>query len=320
MGRDDLQGRSGRNGFTALGLDRCGERRGDAAWLAAQLDGPASRFYPVWGTRSLVEGEPPRAGALGREQLGAALDRAEALVFLGRDGSAAHFAVGVAREEAPAAWAGGGRFVDLRGAAPLLPGDDAARLAYARGMVTWHRSARFCGTCGAPTESRHGGFVRRCTAAGCAREHFPRSDPAIIVLVHRGDRCLLGRQPWWDPGRFSVIAGYVEPGETFEAAVAREVGEETGVAVAEVRYRSSQPWPFPGGVMVGFHARGVSEAIERKDAELEEARWVSRQQLAQELKQGTLSLPYPVSIAYRLIEEWFDAVPGWTLGQWAGGR
>ncbi|MDF1554127.1 MAG: NAD(+) diphosphatase [Deferrisomatales bacterium] len=318
MGDDAVQGRSGRNGFAALGLERHGERRGEAGWLAVQLDHPASRFYPVWGTRILVAGDVPRAVALSRAELGETLVRAEAVVFLGRASGVTYFAAGFSRAEAPEELAGHGRFVDLRGAASLLPAEHAARCAYALGMVTWHRTARFCGTCGAATESMQGGFVRRCLAPDCSREHFPRSDPAIIVLVERGEYCLLGRQGWWEPGRLSVLAGYVEPGETFEAAVAREVLEETGVEVTAVRYRSSQPWPFPGGIMVGFFAHGINREIELRDGELEEARWVSREQLARELKAGTLTLPYSVSIAYRLIEEWFDAAPGWRLGEWTG--
>lgn len=316
MAREEAQGRSGRNGYAALELDRQGERRGDVEWLAAQLADPATRFCPVWRSRNLVVGDPPRAGALPPKALESALTADAATVFLGSRSGAAVFAVELSAAEPPADLAPGERFVDLRNVASLLPAADAALLAFARGIIAWHRSARFCGACGAATVSGHGGFVRHCTAPGCGRDQFPRTDPAIIVLVQQEEKCLLARQPWWEPGRHSVIAGFVEPGETFEAAVAREVLEETGVEVTEVRYRSSQPWPFPSSIMVGFQARAGNVLLAPRDGELESIQWLSRQELAHTLQSGALTLPPAVSIAYRLIEEWFDAAPGWRLGEW----
>jgi NAD+ diphosphatase len=192
-------------------------------------------------------------------------------------------------------------FADLRLTAGLLPADDAGLLAYARAMIYWRQRHRYCGACGAPTRAGSGGHVMVCTAAGCGAESFPRIDPAIIVLVSDGERALLGRQASWPAGRYSTIAGFVEPGESLEDAVAREVREETDIEVDEVAYHSSQPWPFPSSLMVGFHARATSTAIRCPDGELEDARWFSRAELAQ----GTPALPPPQSISFRLIADWY---------------
>jgi NAD+ diphosphatase len=146
-----------------------------------------------------------------------------------------------------------------------------------------------------------------CTNPQCGQLHFPRTDPAIIVLVTHGEQCLLGRQPTWPAGRYSIIAGFVEPGEGLEAAVAREVREETGIDIKHVRYHASQPWPFPSSLMLGFTAQAANTTIQLKDGELEDARWLSREEIAGELGRGTLRLPPEISISYRLIEGWFDA-------------
>lgn len=190
--------------------------------------------------------------------------------------------------------------------ASLLAPGEGELLAHARALAYWHRRHRFCGDCGHPTEGAQGGHVRVCSNPQCGRQHFPRTDPAVIVLVTAGERCLLGRQPSWLPGRYSTIAGFVEPGESLEAAVVREVGEETGVRVREVRYQSSQPWPFPASLMLGFRAVAEGEDIHLGDEELEDARWFSREELERAMEEGALRLPGRISIAYRLIEDWFD--------------
>jgi NAD+ diphosphatase len=184
-----------------------------------------------------------------------------------------------------------------------LPAQEAGILAYARGMTYWRHRHRFCGVCGAPNESASAGHVMRCTNAACATDHFPRLDPAIIVLVSDGARALLGRQSTWPEGRYSTIAGFVEPGESLEDAVAREVLEETGVHVSEADYHSSQPWPFPASLMIGFSARADGAQIPRADEELEDVRWFSRADIAA----GLAGLPPSQSVSYRLIEDWYDA-------------
>ena len=198
---------------------------------------------------------------------------------------------------------GAAQFIELRNVGPLIDRNEGGALAYARGMTHWHATHRFCGVCGAPTESREGGHIRVCTNPDCERHHFPRTDPAVIMLVAKGERCLLGRKAEWAPGRYSTLAGFVEPGESLEDAVRREVMEETGVVVSDVEYHSSQPWPFPASLMLGFFCRGETDLIQRNDKELEDARWFTREELLN--GQGGLGIaPRPISIARRLIDDW----------------
>ena len=203
----------------------------------------------------------------------------------------------------------GTRFAELRTVAALMPEDQAGLLGYARAMVNWRRMHRHCGRCGALTVPAKAGHVLVCTNPTCRHEQFPRIDPAIIVLVIDGDRVLLGRQASWPAGRYSTIAGFVEPGESLEDAVAREVHEETGIQVDGIEYHSSQPWPFPSSLMLGFMARAVSQDIHLRDLELEDARWFTRE----DIMSGTPLLPPRVSISFRLIEHWFDAAAALPL-------
>jgi NAD+ diphosphatase len=170
-------------------------------------------------------------------------------------------------------------------------------------MVHWREHHRYCGRCGSPTLALQGGHVMQCSDPTCARQQFPRLDPAVIVLVTDGERALLGRQPAWPPGRYSTIAGFVEPGESLEDAVAREVREETGVVIDEAVYHSSQPWPFPSSLMLGFTAHASQTAIDLSDEELEDAGWFTRAQIAA----GEIALPTTHSISFRLIEDWYDS-------------
>ncbi len=314
--------------FTSLAIDRAARRRRDEAWVAERLEDPTARFLPVWESKVLITGisdiagdSSPRAVWLRPEEAEACLGAAESVILLGVDEEGhgqrpgdrkhplAYFALGLPTgdESPPAGLASMGAFRRLRAVAALLDRESAALLAYAKAMVHYHHQHQFCGRCGTPTVSREGGFVRVCTNARCGHHDFPRTDPAIIVLVSSGERCLLGRQPTWPENFYSIIAGFVEPGESLEAAVAREVWEETGIRVKEVRYHASQPWPFPRSLMIGFTATAKSTAIHLNDGELADARWLSREEIARELKQGTLRLPSSISISRRLIEAWFDA-------------
>ena len=180
-------------------------------------------------------------------------------------------------------------------------------------MAAWHHRYRFCGRCGGATHLDQGGHIRQCSQVQCGATHYPRTDPAIIVLVQRGERALFGRKPEWPPNRYSTIAGFVEPGESAEQAVVREVEEETGIDVTAVRYHSSQPWPFPGSLMLGYHAQAGSERISLNDQELEDALWLSREALASRIEQGLFVPPPSISISYRLIEDWFDDEAPFTL-------
>lgn len=302
--------RSGRiNVFAGGGFDRAAGLRRDAAWVEDRVRDPGSRFAPVWRLRSLfAPGDGARVRWLTPEQA-APLLGAGTLVFLGMHGGAAHFAVEVAREDPAdaAGLVGEGEFEELRRNAELLDPREAGMLALARGIMHWHARHRFCGVCGEPTEPRDAGHVRACTAGACGALHFPRTDPAVIVLVTRGDRCLLGRQATWDPGVYATLAGFVEPGESLEDAVEREVFEETGVRLAEVRYHSSQPWPFPSSLMVGFTAVAASDEIRVDADELEDARWFTRREIRDGAAAGAFRLPSTVSISHRLVREWLEA-------------
>jgi len=196
----------------------------------------------------------------------------------------------------------------LRAIGPLLGRRDGALLAYARGMLTWHRRHRFCGVCGYATAVEDAGHLRVCQNADCRTNSFPRTDPAVIMLVHDGgDRAILGRQKIWPQGMHSVLAGFVEPGESLEDAVAREVLEEVGVPVEDVTYHSSQPWPFPSSIMLGYWARAVSDDLDVNTFELESARWVTRQEMRASPEDATFRLPRRDSIARRLVEDWLAA-------------
>jgi NAD+ diphosphatase len=303
-----------RNVYAGPYVDRASGLRKDAAWLAAALADPSSRFVPVWRHRSLIRELPePGAVLVERTQLDA---RATAEpILLGRFRGAACFAVELVADEAPALGAAI-TFTDLRLAGGLLPADEAGLLAYARAMVYWRGRHRYCGACGAPTQATTAGHVMACTRPGCDTEFFPRIDPAIIVLVSDGERALLGRQAAWPPGRYSTIAGFVEPGESLEDAVEREVREETTVEVRAVEYHSSQPWPFPSSLMVGFDARAAATAVACPDGELEDARWFTPAEIAG----GTPALPPTQSISFRLIADWYERTTGRRLVDEPGAR
>ena len=301
-------------------LERMAQLRKDAARLRAALDHPATLFVPVWRSRSFIGGSAQTLTAqfiAGAQQLGG-IDPSE-LILLGEFRSQLCFAVEIQSEQSPQLQAEA-EFRDLRTIAGELPRDEAGLLAYARAMVSWRERHRYCGRCGARTIAEQAGHMRVCSDPACATQQFPRIDPAVIVLVVHGqgdeERALLGRQAAWPAGRFSTIAGFVEPGESLEDAVAREVREETGVEVNVVDYHSSQPWPFPASLMLGFTAYAATTAIHLADEELEDARWLTRAQLAA----GEVSLPTPHSISFRLIEDWYDAGSATPLREEPGAR
>jgi NAD+ diphosphatase len=302
--------RSSLNGFGSSNLDRLSIRRKDDAWVAEKLRDADSRFLPVWHSKQpFSDGVVPSPVMLSPVEARNLIEIAELVIFLGEDGRQAYFALGLPPLDSslPEALAGHGTFQDLRTNWGFLQPEAGTLLAYARAIVHWHGRNRFCSDCGSVTESRSNGHLRVCTNPACGAHHFPRTDPAIIVLVCSESTCLLGRQPAWTKGVYSTIAGFVEPGETIEAAVAREVMEETGISLAEIHYHSSQPWPFPGSIMLGFTALASSHSISLNDQELEDARWFSREDLEEGLLTGSIRLPTRISIAFRLIEDWFDS-------------
>ena len=288
------------NVFAGAFVDRNGERRKDPDWLAEALSSKETRFVPVWGDRCLVGGDPPGAVLLKRRQADQ-LIREDNVIFLGLFRNQPAFAVAVNRNiDAP--YAEVGEFKDLRFLGTVLPPDEANLVAHARALVLWHGATLYCGKCGAASQPDAGGNTRRCCNPDCNQEIYPRTDPAIIVLVADGDRCVLGRQAGWPEGRYSTIAGFVEPGESLEDAVRREVYEETNIRVGAVRYHSSQPWPFPSALMLGFIAEATSDDINLNDGELEDARWFTRDQL----KAGKVGLPFSISIARRLVDHFIS--------------
>jgi len=317
------------NYYTHPGFERAGLRRREPDWIRERVLDPATVFIPVWRTQNLVieiaESEP-RAASITVEGLAAvfgALDdiderlaRGE-FVFLGVIDERAHFALDVSSVETPLemlrspALAAAGiaeaavRFADLRQLGARLERHEGALLAFSRAMLFWHSRHRFCGLCGNPTRSEEAGHMRRCTDPACHTMHFPRTDPAVIMLVTDGDRALLGRNKNFPvPGMYSTLAGFVEPGESLEDAVAREVREETAIEVAAVHYHSSQPWPFPANIMLGFYAEAETTDIAVDYNELADARWFERDWLASHADDDTFRLPRRDSIARRLIEDW----------------
>ena len=302
----DHRARSARNGLVSNAYDRLSLRRSDAEWLAKRLRADDTRFVPIIDEQVLVTlVEPLQACFVTCDQLDVDNIDTETIALLGDWNGDTYFALTVfAENEALRQRIGKlGRFADLRRIGPYLNETEAAILAYARGVSYWHQRHRYCGVCGHATRSSNAGYRRQCVS--CDANQFPRIDPAIIVLVHNEERCLLGRRPAWAENRFSTVAGFVEPGESAEQAVVREVYEETSIRIGAVTYHSSQPWPFPGSLMLGFHAQSESEKIERLDGELAEARWFTRSEVLSALaKRGTFTMPPALSISYRLIEDW----------------
>ena len=290
------------NVFAGAFVDRIGERRKDSAWLAEAVRSEQSCFVPVWGEQCLIGGDPLRAILLSREQVASMVDDQE-LIFLGLFRDRPAFALPI-NAAANAPFPELGEFHDLRYLGTVLPPDEANLVAHARALVLWHASQVFCGVCGSSARPEAAGNSRICMNNDCRREIFPRVDPAIIVLVSDGDRCLLGRQVGWPEGRYSSVAGFVEPGESLEDAVRREVYEETNIRVSTVSYHSSQPWPFPSSLMLGFMAEATSSDIILNDGELEDAQWFTRK----ELRSGFPKLPFQISIARRLVDQWLAAV------------
>jgi NAD+ diphosphatase len=286
--------------YTGAGFNRAAHRRLDAEWLGARRADPQSRVLLMAGLEILVTAtDQPRAEILSVDRLGVPLP--ESALFLGEEDGAALFAADLGRAAAMS-----GRFAEVRAVGAWLPAKEAGWCAYARGLAFWHSRHRYCGVCGGPTVSAQGGHIRRCQI--CDAQHFPRSDPAVIVLVtHRhpqhGERCLLGRSTRFPAGLYSTLAGFVEPGESLEETVRREVYEEAGVEVVDMKYRSSQPWPFPASLMLGFRAMARSDELRIDPEELVDAGWYPRAQLI-DPERRPIQLPNRDSIARHLIEDW----------------
>ncbi len=275
--------------FTQCQLDRAEHLRNDRERLAS-----------LWSGARVLRLDAQADVEVHAERGALAVSRSDALdesafdhaLFLGLDDDGAWFALRTdALEHA----------LDLRRAAARLSAFEAGLFAYARALLLWRERTRYCVHCGQPLRIVHAGHLARCD--GCASDHYPRIDAAVIMLVSDGERLLLGRQASWPPGRYSLLAGFVEPGERLEDTVAREVMEETGVRVRHASYVASQPWPFPSGLMLGFSALAEPDPPRCSD-ELEDARWFTREQIRAEVAAGTLGLSRPESISRWLIDRW----------------
>jgi NAD+ diphosphatase len=291
------------NFFAGPYLDRRAELREAADWLATARSDTSTLYVVSRGTTQLLlaQPEPHIAFVSGDHPLIRAAEESQ-LVLLGwfRGVRTVLLDLGpISTQDTEPELLPGARFEELRPLANTLHSEEGGLLAYARAMAIWRARHRYCGICASTLVPERAGHVMRCLK--CGHESFPRIDPAIIVLVADGERCLLGRQASWPPGRYSTIAGFVEPGESLEDAVAREVLEETAVRVRTVNYHSSQPWPFPSSLMIGFHATADSSQPVQVTNELEHARWFTREEL---LQGGATLLPPSQSISYRLINTW----------------
>jgi NAD+ diphosphatase len=280
--------------FAGATLDRAAEHRADAAWVAERRADPAARAVAVAPDAVVLDGERlarlPLAGLDGGAPLLLGLEDGHGLFAVDTPGPAA------------------GSLIPLRDAAARLSQAEGGLAAYAAGLANWHRAHPHCARCGAATDVAEAGFVRRCPA--CGAHHHPRTDPVVIMLVLDGDRVLLGRQPTWPPGRYSALAGFVEPGESLEEAVAREVLEEAGVEIRDARYVASQPWPFPSSLMLGFMADHAAGEPAARDGELDDARWFTRAEVQDAVDgRGVFAVPPPLAIARRLIDAWLRSPP-----------
>ncbi|WP_295047785.1 NAD(+) diphosphatase [uncultured Paracoccus sp.] len=296
-------------------LDRADRLRGDARAMAGFLGDPASRALPFWRGRPLFQtvGDGPRLVWLAATD-GMVAGHAESALFLGLDdGGIAHFAVDLSDLAPPDGDPGATLgldpaqgFADLRAVLGDLDPRDAAMAAPAKGIFEWRRSHGFCSNCGARNIVAHAGWRFDCPA--CKRPHFPRTDPVVIMLVLDGDRVLLGRQPGWDERMYSLLAGFVEPGETIEDAVRREVHEETAVRVGAVRYLTSQPWPFPASLMIGCVARAESRAISIDTKELEDALWADKAEIAEALagRHDRIRPARKGAVAHAILRGWVE--------------
>lgn len=293
------------NYYSGAYIDRRADAREVAAWLDEARADPETRYVVSSGTVHLLEDVgDPRVLFLTSDHPAVQAAHEQELVLLGwyRGARLILLELGSPQIEGVPDTA---RFEELRPLSTRLAADEAGLLAYIRALSIWRSRHRFCGVCGSPTISQRAGHVLRCSNPDCGQEFFPRIDPAVIVLVTDGERALLGRQASWPAGRYSTIAGFVEPGESLEDAIAREVLEETGVHVTQIDYHSSQPWPFPSSLMVGFRAVAEpgSQIRTPENGELEDAGWFTREDIAA----GKPLLPFSHSISYRLIQTWFDS-------------
>jgi NAD+ diphosphatase len=280
-------------------LDRAADKRRDVSFLEQQLDQAETLFVPFLRGQPFVRGS--ELALLTRRETGDLIDQATEMVWLGLLAGRACFALDLGPGAERHAALSGSQPSDLRMQLAQLPSAQLELALYGRALFLWHARHSFCSVCGQPSRPRQGGHTRVCSSSSCASEHFPRTDPCVLVLVCDGpDRCLIARSQGWPAGMYSALAGFVEPGETLEQAVAREVLEEVGVEVGAMRYVMSQPWPFPASLMLGYIADARTLELRVDSHELEAARWVTREQLRDPQQHGFF-VPRPAALAGQLL-------------------
>lgn len=297
------------NVFTSENLKRLAYKRTDEKWLSEQLECPDTLFIPVWQEKNLFDVScEPKIVSFKKSNLENFPWNKFPVTLLGELDNKIYFSFSLdgGNTEVEKKFGSFGIFASLRRYAALLNKDEASLIAYSNALSNWQKRHRFCGTCGSKTILALGGHRLDCSNNDCNTQIFPRTDPAIITLIYKDDKCLLVRQPHWQPAQYALVAGFVEPGESLESAVAREIYEETGIEVTDIQYYSSQPWPFPGSIMLGFSAEAITNEITFHDKELVDARWVTRAEIIEGLKNKTLKSPTNFSIAFRLLEKWFN--------------
>jgi len=300
--------------FAGNPLDRMSQRRSDAGWISSLLDDPLTRLLPLHELKPLTRNGSAELDWQRVEPWRPLVDDGATLVLLGIGDGRAHFALDISAREAPPE--DGTAMVDVRTLAASVPAAEAAILAEARALIDWHARHRFCARCGAASDLAAGGWTRRCP--NCGTQHYPRVDPVVIMLAVNGERCLLGRNRRRVGSRYSCLAGFVEPGETLEEAVRREVFEEAGIRIGRVRYLASQPWPFPSTLMVGMLAEALSDTITVDAEELAEARWFEREEVRRMVARsqsdrpipGVATLPPPLAIGHQIARRWALSLDG----------
>nr|UXE44085.1 NADH pyrophosphatase [uncultured bacterium] len=295
--------------FAGNPLDRVSERRRDKEWIGGLLADPATRILPLYDLKPAIgDMAQPTLEWQPVERWRGTIEGGATCIFLGVDDDRSYFAIDATGADANTNAVA--ENLDLRALAPLIPAGEAAILAEARSLIDWHARHGYCAQCGTKTDVASAGWTRRCPK--CRASHYPRSDPVSIMLVTRGERALLGRNKRRPGQRFSCLAGFMEPGETPEEAVRREVKEESGIRVGRVKYLAAQPWPFPSTLMMGFLAEGISEEITIDPEELAEARWFEREEIREMVARAAggeddpaqVSLPQPLAIAHHICRRW----------------
>jgi len=290
-------------------LDRVSIKRNDEQWIESCLKEDSALLIPIFDSKILILKETDQSPVfVNPTEVVHISDLLKRTILLGQKHEKTYFALNVEEEETAVNLCKhkNAEFKDLRQVIPFVNAQDYQFLALARFMVYWNQKNQYCGICGIPTRSAEAGNLRICTKDECAEHHFPAMDPAVIVLVSNGDKCLLGSQPGWPKGMYSTIAGFVEPGESAEDAVIREVQEETGIRTKNIIYQSSQPWLFPGSLMLGFTAEALNTEINIEQDELDDARWFTREEIRNNVASGVMRLSSKVSISYELIKTWYE--------------